>query len=249
MSLLTVVLSGVILGLAAVVQGAVGFGYALFATPLLVWVGIPLQKVIVLVAIGSMVQSATGVRSLHTSVPWREALTATAVRMMWVLVGLFFLKKLVTLNPEYIQLTVGCLLCLLVVLQFFWRPHPVEKVHWSATLFAFSASGILAGMAGMGGPPLVLWAMAHNWSAGKTRGFFFAAFLTFIPLQIVLLCLTFGFSTLWPAIAMGFCFAPVIYGGSLIGLSLGHKMSKERLTKLTYLCLLVTGISAILSSL
>ena len=38
----------------------------------------------------------------------------------------------------------------------------------------FTGSGVLAGLCGMGGPPLVLWAMAHDWPTQRIRGFLFA---------------------------------------------------------------------------
>jgi hypothetical protein len=42
---------------------------------------------------------------------------------------------------------------------------------------AFAAAALgLAGICGMGGPPLVLWAMAHDWPADKVRAFLFACF-------------------------------------------------------------------------
>jgi uncharacterized membrane protein YfcA len=241
-------LSGLVLFAAAVIQGAAGLGYALFATPMLIWAGIPLDQVVVMVAVGSMIQCATGVRHLSESVPWRPALLATALRLIFVLVGVSILKRLILLDPVRLRLSIGCLLCLLVAVQYFWRPHPVHRVHPGWTFFAFSSSGLLAGMTGMGGPPLALWVMAHNWSQEKTRGFFFATFLTFIPLQLIMLFLTPGLGPLGKALLTAVAFSPLILLGSYIGLAAGKRISKKRLCDLIYICLLVSGVSAVVSA-
>lgn len=247
METLDIILAGLIVCLAGMAQSTVGFGYALFATPLLVWIGIPLPSVITLVATCSMIQAIIGARKLHATVPWRSALTATAVRLAGVIIGLFLLKRLAVLNTGHIRMVLGCILCLLVVIQFLWRPQPVTIMHWSWAGLAFIASGLLAGLCGMGGPPLVLWSMAHDWSTEKTRGFLFAVFATSSPVQIVLLSLTFGTSILWNA-AIGVAFLPLVYLGSIIGLPIGNRMAKDKLSRIAYAILLVIGISTVVPS-
>lgn len=68
---------GVVLLIAAVGQSAVGFGFALFATPALVWLGVDLPHAIALVSTCSMIQSAMGARELRASVPAAWALWKT----------------------------------------------------------------------------------------------------------------------------------------------------------------------------
>jgi uncharacterized protein len=244
MTVLQSVAAGVVVCLAGMGQSAVGFGYALFATPLLLWLGIPLPNVITLVATCSMLQSMMGARSLKGSVPWRLALTATAVRLVGVVIGLLLLKRLVTLDTARIRAVIGSVLCLLVVIQIAWRARPVEQMHWGWAGLSFTGSGLLAGACGMGGPPLVLWLMAHNWSTRKTRGFLFAVFATSIPVQIVLLALTFGPSILW-SVALGIAFFPLVYLGTAVGLPLGNRMGTHRLRTIAYAILLVIGVSAV----
>ncbi len=244
MEILDIVVAGFIICLAGMVQSAVGFGYALYATPLLVWIGIPLPSVITLVATCSMIQAIISARKLHTMVPWRLSLTATAFRLVSVIIGLFLLKRLVVLNTDYIRMVIGCILCLLVAIQLFWRPQPVKTMHWGWAGLAFITSGLLAGLCGMGGPPLVLWSMAHDWSTQKTRGFLFAVFATSIPVQIVLLSLTFGTSILWN-VAIGIAFLPLVFLGTAIGLPIGNRMVAEKLRRIAYAILLVIGVSAV----
>ena len=244
MGILNIIQVGVIICLAGMAQSAVGFGYALFATPLLVWIGMPLPNIIALVATCSMIQSTIGARKLHASIPWRLSLTATGVRLGGVILGLLLLKRLVALDADHIRTVIGGILCLLVVVQLIWRPQPVKAMHWVWGTLAFIMSGLLAGICGMGGPPLVLWSMAHDWSTQKTRGFLFTVFATSIPVQIFLMVLTFGTAILW-SVALGIAFFPLVYLGTLIGLPVGNRMTKDTLRRIAYALLLIIGTSAV----
>ncbi len=243
MEILDIVGAGGIIFLAGMLQSTVGFGYAMFATPLLVWIGLALPGVITLVATCSMIQAAIGARKLHADVPWRLSLSATTIRVAGIALGMLLLKKLVTLNTDHIRMVIGSILCLLVSIQLLWGTRAVRVLHWSWAGFAFITSGLLAGLCGMGGPPLVLWSMALSWSSQMTRGFLFAVFATSIPVQIVLLFLMFGIDIL-SNVLLGITFFPLIYLGAAIGLPIGNRISKETLRHIAYGILLLIGVSA-----
>ncbi|MBD3240577.1 MAG: TSUP family transporter [Chitinivibrionales bacterium] len=239
-----VVAAVVIVCLAGMAQSAVGFGYALFATPPLVMIGLPLPNVIALISTCSLLQAIIGVRRLRGSVPWRLSLTAMGVRLAGVIVGLFLLRELVALSAEQVRLVVGCVLCVLVGIQLIWRPRPVQSMHWAWGGLAFACSGLLAGFCGMGGPPLVLWSMAHDWPTRKTRGFLFGVFATAIPTQLALLWLTFGTPVL-KYTAIGVAMLPLVYLGAMVGLPIGNRLGRTRLRRIAYVILLALGISAV----
>ena len=245
---MTIFLISVIVFLSAVAQSTVGFGYALFATTPLVWLGMPLPNVIALVTTCSLLQAIIGVTRLRDHVPWRLALSATAVRLVSVIVGLLLLKRLVDLDRDTIRMVIGGMLCLLVIVQLLVRPRPAERVHpgWAGP--AFLGSGLLAGFCGMGGPPLVLWLMAHDWSTQKTRGFLFAVFAMSIPFQLALMTLTLG-TTILRTVAFGIACLPLVYLGTRIGMPLGDRMSRHKLRRVAYAILLVIGIAAIAGAL
>lgn len=69
MPLLEIIMVGVIIFLGGMVQSVIGFGYALFATPLLLLLDIPLPDIIILVSTSSMLQSVIGVKKLNEDVP------------------------------------------------------------------------------------------------------------------------------------------------------------------------------------
>jgi uncharacterized membrane protein YfcA len=237
----------VIIFLAAMGQSAVGFGASLFATPLLIFLGLPLPNAIALVTTCALLQATMGARRLRAEVPWRLALTSTGVRLLSLFAGILVLRELVQFDADDIRMVIGFLLCLLVLVQLVWKPHPVPSLHWGWAGLAFLSSGFIAGICGMGGPPLVLWLMAHDWSPRKTRGFLFAVFATTIPIQIALLWWTFGASIPW-MVAFGFALFPAVYLGTAIGLPIGNRMQKSRLRAIAYGILLLIGISSMASS-
>ena len=245
MSELGIVVAAGILCLASTVQSAIGFGYALVATPLLIWTGIPLPNAITLVAVCSFVQAVIGTRHLRTSVPWRLVLVATMVRVGTLIVGLLILRQIAGLDTRAIRFVVGIILCLLVITQLVGKVRPAETVHWLWGALAFSTSGLLAGVCGMGGPPLVLWAMYHDWQVEKIRGFLFAAFAVSIPIQIVLLYFTFGLDILGTT-ATALLLAPAVFLGATVGLPLGNRLPRPVLSGIVYSTLLVIGLSSII---
>jgi uncharacterized membrane protein YfcA len=188
-----------------------------------------------------------GARNLRVHVPWRLALTATGIRLLSVVGGLLVLRRLAGLDRDVIRVTIGGMLCLIVLVQVLWRPHPVERVHPAWAGLSFISSGLLSGLCGMGGPPLVLWLMAHNWSSQETRGFLFAVFAVAIPFQLVLMSLTFG-ATILRTAAVGIACLPLVYAGTRIGLPIGNRMPRKTLRAWAYAILLAIGSSTLLQA-
>lgn len=232
---------------ASIIQSAVGFAYALFATPLLIWIGMPLPNAIVMVATCSFLQAIFGVRHLSTSVPWKLSLIATVTRTATLIVGLLVLQIVVNLDPNIIKLVIGSILCILVIIQILIKAHSLDNVHWVWGGLAFSTSGLLAGICGMGGPPLILWSLAHNWSTEKLRGFLFSVFAVSIPVQIVFMYLTFGSNILW-SVMIALLLTPAVFLGTKIGLPLANQIPKLAMRRIVHLILLVIGLSSVTPS-
>jgi uncharacterized membrane protein YfcA len=221
-------------------QSTTGFGFALFATPLLVLMGMPLPQTVLLVSFGSLAQSLLGARHLRADVPWRLVAYATVLRIAGLLAGLFVLAGLAAVSLDRLRLGVGALLTAIVVVQLVWRPKPAPSIHpaWGVTACLFS--GLLAGVVGMGGPPLVLWSMAHDWSAARIRGFLFACFACAIPLQIALMLVVFRVSL--PPAPLLLCLLPAVLLGTALGMPVGNRLPRARLRAIAYAVLLAIGV-------
>lgn len=246
MDLFQLLEAALIVSAVAVIQSAIGFGYALFATPLLMWIGMPLPSIIALVAMCSMVQAAVGAGELRSYVPWRISIVTVAVRMTGIAAGSLLLKKFTGIAPENVRALIGLILCLLVAAQVMVKPRPAHSRHPGWTAAAFISSGLLAGFCGMGGPPLVLWAMARNWESRVVRGYLFAVFALSVPFQLVVLFLTFGPSILHSAALLVF-FLPLVYAGTKLGVYAGNGIEKDRLKRIAYLLLFAIGLGVLIS--
>jgi len=231
--------------LASMIQSLVGFAYALFATPLLLWIGMPLPNAIVIVATCSFIQASFGVKHLSASIPWKLSWMATFVRSVTLMIGLLILLKVSGSDPLEIKFMIGTVLCILVFVQMVFKIHSKEKVHWGWAALSFSASGTLAGICGMGGPPLILWAMAHDWSTEKVRGFLFSVFMVSIPIHLLMMVMTFGDEILW-SIGLAFLLTPIVFLGAKIGLPLGNKLPKLVMRRLVNILLLLIGLSSMI---
>jgi uncharacterized protein len=198
-----------------------------------------------LAAVCTVAQAGSAAHHLREHVPWRTVGVSAAVRVVTLLCGLWALRWLTTIPPDGIRFWVGLVMLAFVVLQWAWQPAPRPRLHPGWGGLAFAASGFTAGLCGMGGPPLVLWVMAHNWSAESTRAFLFASFALLVPVQLTVLYLTFGRDALTGA-GFGLALMPVALLGSWLGLRVGARFSKPVLRRVAFALLLVTALQSML---
>ena len=248
LSLLQVIFAVAALFLGAMLQGAVGFGYGLFIIPVLLWVRVPLTQSMAMVVVASLIQSAIAVAKLRHHVPWRAALPAGSLRAAMILPGVMLLRRLAEASMGEIRLVVGCIVLAAVAMEWVGRGKVRPSLHPGWGLAAFSASGVLFGTCGMGGPPLVLWAMAHEWSNRTIRAFLYAVFLMTMPVGLVLWFAVRGEPVLWGALTGALMF-PVVILGAVTGMKIGDRWSKPVLRRIVYGLLIVIAVNAILPKL
>ncbi len=237
---------GFIILLASVLQGSVGFGLSLFATPLLVWSGLRLSEAVAIVSVAVSFQVLAGTLQLRCHVRWREVLHGTAIRYLCIPLGIWLLLKIDLLERDRIKQVIGVLVLAAVLMQLLWPVNPRERLHRAWTIVAFAASGLMQGLAAMGGPPAVLWVMAHRWSSQEVRAFLLALFLLASPLQISLLYLSAG-QSIAAALWTGLVLAPLVIAGSVAGVRLGNRISRDRLQQAALAVLFVTAVVSILA--
>jgi uncharacterized membrane protein YfcA len=224
-------------------QGTVGFGFGLLAVPLLLTAGYPMPTVLAISAICTAVQAGNGVHHLRHAVPWKLVGVTMLVRTITMLLGIWVLYTLVKGPIAGIKFWIGAVLLAFLVLQAAWQPKPREKIHpaWGAA--AFLGSGFTGGLCSMGGPPLVLWVMAHDWPTDRTRGFLFASFVTMVPVQLAALYWTFGHDVL-RGMWLGAILAPGVLLGSVLGLRIGNRLSRRWLRVTAFGILTIIAITA-----
>lgn len=235
-----------ILFFSSAVQSVIGFAFNLLAVPLLIWAGFSLAQAVAITSIPILVQVSLATWKLRSHVVWRDVLPASAIRYLTLPLGISLLYLVNRLDPTHVKQLVGVMLLLILAGQRWIRIRPREKLAFVWDLLAFSASGIMLGMLAMGGPPVVLWLMAHDWSALRTRAFMAALFLTAAPLQVVLLYWKLGESVA-SAFVVGLAMTPLVIAGSLLGIRLGNRLDREWLRRFILFFLFLTGVVSLFS--
>ena len=213
----------------AFIQGTAGFGLGLFTIPLLVWNGWTLPQ-----AVGATVPAVLGQSLLNcwqhrVDLPWRETLSMAAVRIVALPVGIYCLSILSSLDLAQIKQVIGLVLVAALLVQSLTRlPAPQTAIRWRWLLLAGATSGLMAGTIGMGGPPLSLWVMAHDWPPVRQRAFLWLSFLMLMPFQTSLLIGQFG-RPLVDAMFLSLLATPATLAGALLGSRVGGRLDHYRL--------------------
>ena len=185
----------------------------------------------------------------RSQIPWSDVLAISIPRFLAVVVGVFLLRviKQHWSHTQIRQMIGGCLLAIVAV-QLWIRPRP--RAHLSAgwTWLAGIVSGLMAGLIGMGGPAVVLWVVAHDWTSQKSRTLMWCAFSFMVPWQLAVAYHRFGLPVVKSA-ALGMAYIPIIVLATMIGTRLGNRMSQMRLRAIAYTILIGVGITSIASPL
>lgn len=233
-------LSGVAVFLAFLVQGGAGFGAGLVAVPILLWGGLGLpESVAVLIGAGG-VQLVAGVWRYRRDLPWRRCGAISAWRLVGLPIGMVLLGWLAT-HRDLTELTVGTLLLISVALRLAVRVEPRPTVGPGWTAVAGLSSGTLAATVGIGGPPLVLWVTAHDWSPRMMRGAMWLIFLCYLPVMIVTFLMVYG-GRAGGAILLGLTVSPLALVGMATGLRLVRAVEAEPFRRMMLGLLVVMGM-------
>lgn len=238
------ILIGLILLMSSVLQGSVGFASGLFGTPLFMLLGLSLPEAVAISIVSSAVQNTSAAWQSRHSIDYRVALRPMLIRFATLPVGAVVLYAVGQAGKDLATQLVGGVLLAIVVTQWLLRVRPHPRVHVAWEWIAFSLAGFLLGLCGMGGPPMMLWVMAHDWPMAKARAFMFFQFATGMPPQAILLWVLFGNDILF-AMLIGLAATPVLLAGIYIGIAISRQIPDRVLRALATLVLVLIGISAV----
>jgi uncharacterized membrane protein YfcA len=222
---------------ASVLRGFTGFGFGIAAVPLLS-LALPPAEVVPLVV---TLQVAVGVAGLRVAWPicdWRAVRLLLPGLFAGVPVGLLILTMLPA-NP--VRLTIGGIIAFSVWLihrGIRLPPNPSRLV----SLGVGTVSGVISGLASMGGPPVVVYLLALGHSAARMRAtaivyFMLSGCVSFVPMAAR------GMITreilIWTLASL-----PVLFGGSRPG-TLAFVRAKPRHHRMVALVVL-SGLSVLL---
>jgi hypothetical protein len=222
---------------ASVLRGFTGFGFGLAAVPLLSLALPPAQVVPLVVSL----QVLVGMGGLHEAwglCDWPSVRRLIPGLVLGVPVGVLILTAL---PADPVRLMIGGLIGLSVLLLYRGArlpPNPSRLVTGAVGLL----SGVISGLASMGGPPIIVYLMARGHGPQRVRAtaivyFFLAGCVTGVPMLIR------GLITQQVLIWTAACL-PVLVAGSWIG-TVAFRKAQPRHHRLTALVTL-SALAALL---
>lgn len=232
--------AGAIIFFCSFMQTVAGFSFSLFAVPLLMFAGFDFPVAVVMSIAGSIIQRSMLVFHCRKSVCWKPMWIMLPFCLIGLALGIWGLKKMSGIEPDKIRQCLGIIIIMTVMIRLFVKIKPRESVHVAWSCSAAFCSGILNGLANVGGPPLVLWLLAHSWPKDRIRAAVPAFSLLMVPLQLVLMWLGFGI-VLMKNLVIGLMFFPLIILAVWLGNFCSHRLSVEKLRLIIIMLLFFTG--------
>ena len=206
--------------------------------PLLLIAGNKIFEAQLLLLCALLPQNLFACYRLRHSIDYREVITPAVIRFLAMPIGVLGLSALMTQTEGTIGVVVGIIILLAIVLQAFAGVEFKNARKWPWMLATFGGSGILQGLSGIGGPPLVLWVYGQGYQVDRARAFLFALYVSnFIP-QMVVLYWKFG-SAIWNWTILGFLITPLILIAAELGLRLGSRLGDRWVRPAVYVTLII----------
>ena len=229
-------------------QASVGFGAALMGLPLLLLAGNQLFEAQLLLLCSMLPQNLSACWRLRKSIDYREVVVPATLRLLAMPIGVLGLTALMQQSESIISLVVGAIIVLALVLQSLAGVEFKHARKWPWMLLTFGGSGILQGLSGIGGPPLILWVYGQRYPVDRARAFLFALYLAnFLPQMLVL-----GWkfqSSIWPMTMVGLLLTPPILIAGDLGLRLGSWLGDRWIRPVVYWLLLLLAAAMIIKPL
>jgi uncharacterized protein len=229
-------------GVAGIISGLTGFGFALVTTPLLVLI-LPPTVVVPVVALLSLLSHLV---VLLETLPWIRLNRIWLLALAAVIGAPLGTYLLLALDAAVLKVLIGMVTTLsaLALLFGFTRPIRNERL---ASLPVGLASGLLGGSTGMSGPPVVLFFSnqgvdKHVFRANLNLYFILLACST-LPSQAIAGLIT------REVLTYAAWFIAALLLGTLAGMRLARRVHETDFRRVTLVVVIASGLSAIASAL
>lgn len=226
------------LGLAGLISGLTGFGFALVASGALLSIRSPVEAT-ALVLVCSILSQCLSIARLRTLPPLSTALVMIGPGLLGAPIGIWLLHDL---NPNLVKICIGTFLILYSAFVATLRPDFRVRFGnaWSDGFVGFFG-GVLGGIAGLSGALPTAWSLVRGWDPRLQR----AVYQSFtLVMQIWSLAILALFDPL-PAplvgdLAIGL---PIVLVSVLAGLSLFARIDQARFRTLVLALLAAIGLT------
>ncbi len=226
------------------VQSAAGFAAGLLIVPSLLWCGYSIPEAQCSLLVATIPQNVWGVWSLRDSVSIKQIAWPGAGRVLFLPMGILTLQLLDTLDIATIRQVVGGIVLAVTITIIKFRPKPQPNLHPIWGIIAFPLSGFFQGLVGMGGPAMVFWVQAHDWSSRKMRAFMFAMYLVSIAPALLILYWVFRDRIIQPGVVTALL-VPLLLLVTVHGLRFGTWLGRNRLRRVSLFLLLAMGVAGL----
>jgi hypothetical protein len=225
------------------VSGLAGFGTALMALGIWLYV-LPPSAAVPLVLICSVVAQTATLPSMWKSFDLTLVWPLLIGGLLGVPIGTMLVAHA---DPAIFKLTVGILLLVFPTALYFSAPMAFDFGGKIADGVVGLIGGILGGLAGLSGPPPILWASIRGWDKDERRGVFqtFNWTVLFVALGLQTASGLVGREVIWLAV-LAF---PGTVLGSWIGARLYHALSDRNFRDIVLGMLVISGAILVWNSL
>lgn len=230
------------------IQSATGFAAGLIIMPLMLWAGQGIPEAQGALLVATIPQNLWGVIQYRRTIRFNELWLPGALRLAALPVGMAVLYFIDDFPVEQLRQLIGLVVIVCVVLLVAFRPPQRSQVPMVWTIIAFATSGFFQGCTGTGGPMMVLWVHAHDWSTQRTRAFLFVMYLVSVLPAWWLLAYLFGDRIVVSSLT-ALAMLPLLLVATWFGLRVGTWLGRKRLRRVTMGLLLVIGVAGVISPL
>jgi uncharacterized membrane protein YfcA len=225
------------------VSGLAGFGTALMALGIWLYV-LPPSTVVPLVLICSIVAQTSTLPAIWRSIDFRLVWPFLVGGLAGVPLGTMLVAYA---DPHIFKLSVGVLLLIFPAALYFHRsPVALSFGGRAADAGIGFAGGVLGGLAGLSGPIPILWASVRGWGKDERRGVFQTFNWTVLSAALCMQAGA-GFIT-WEIIRLALLALPATVGGAWLGAWTYHALSDKNFRDVVLGLLFLSGIILVWNS-
>ncbi|MEM1200845.1 MAG: sulfite exporter TauE/SafE family protein [Pseudomonadota bacterium] len=227
--------------LAGIVTGLTGFGTALTAMALWLYVVTPVLAA-PLVAFCSLASHLFTVRKIWPDMDVRAALPFVIGGLLGIPGGVWLLTKI---PADMFKMVVGTVLIAYPLFMLVARTPPAITGQNRVIAYAVGlASGVCAGFAGLSGPVLVIWSQLCRWSKERARSVLQLINMAILGVAVVAYGVR-GLVSMELLTLVVLC-VPAALCGSWIGLRLYQRIDQASFTRAVLVLLIASGLGLIL---
>jgi len=235
-----VILIGIVIFLASVLQGIFGFAFMLIAMPLVSFI-LDIRTTVPLLALVSFSVSLIYwflVLRLPRSEPfhYKKIMPLFAGASLGIPIGVSFL---IQFDERLIKLILGIVLILYSIYSLFYKRIIVRLPDWTGYIFGFF-SGLMGGAFNIGGPPVVFYISTKEWSKIDIIS---SLSLFYVVASTLIMLFHIWAGNITGDIVVTFLeILPAEFIGMLLGTSLFRRISEDKYRKGIFALLIVMGM-------